>query len=58
MAKRITHRWVTNQSFQWGVIGHNHKNKVYTIKNKATGEERTITRERLLEIVKEQEGKK
>jgi hypothetical protein len=43
-----------SKSFTWDVIDINPKTKEYTLKNKATGKEWVISRERYLEIVKEQ----
>jgi hypothetical protein len=48
----------TNPSFQWDIIDFNAKEKTYILRNKVTGEERTISKERYMELVKEQEGKK
>lgn len=52
------HTEVSNLSFEWEVVDYNHRTHEYTIKNKVTGEERTLTRERYLELLNEQGDKK
>jgi hypothetical protein len=39
-----------NPSFQWDVIDFNAKSKEYTIKNRVTGEKRTLTKKQMLEL--------
>jgi len=41
----------------WDVIEHNHKAQEYTLKNKATGQVRTVAKELFLEIAKEQKSR-
>jgi len=43
-------------SFMWDVIEHDHVKKEYTLKNKATGQIRTVTKELFRELAKEQTG--
>ena len=54
--RRKTHK-ADNPSFQWDILDFNSKTKVYTIKNRLTGEKRTMSKKELLEIMNEQ-GKK
>jgi len=43
-------------SFMWDVIGHDHVKKEYTLKNKATGQVRTVSKELFRELAREQAG--
>jgi hypothetical protein len=54
MPKKVNKRSVTNPSFQWDVMDFNNRTKEYTIKNRVTGEKRTLTKKRMLEILSEQ----
>jgi len=43
--------------FMWDVIEHNHRKKEYTLKNKVTGQIRTVSKELFQELAKQQRGK-
>lgn len=43
-----------NNSFMWDLKNYDMRKKEYTIKNRVTGEVRSITRDRYLELLKEQ----
>ena len=47
-----------SDSFSWDIVNINPKTKERTLKNKATGQEWTISKERYLQLVKEQEANK
>jgi len=47
----------TPPSFLWDVIGHNHRKKEYTLKNKATGQIRTVPKELFQDLSNEQKRK-
>ena len=44
----------TNNSFEYEVIDHDPKEKMYTLKNKVTGQIITMTKKRFLELANEQ----
>jgi len=44
-------------SFMWDVTEYDHRKKEYTLKNKATGQIRTVSKELLRELAKGQRGK-
>jgi hypothetical protein len=51
------HKPIANPSLEWDIIDLNIKAKEYTIKNKVTGEQRTVSamsKERMLEFMAEQ----
>jgi hypothetical protein len=48
---KAKHKQMQNPSFQWDVIDFNNRTKEYTIKNRVTGEKRTITKKQMLEIM-------
>jgi len=52
--RRKTAHKTKNKSFQWDVIDFNSRSKEYTIKNRATGEKRTLTKKQMLELRGEQ----
>ena len=45
---------LSNKSFEHDVVDYDPKEKIYTLKNKVTGQIITMTKERFLELVKEQ----
>lgn len=49
--------YVINPSFMWNIVDFNIVGQEYTIQNKTTGEVRTITKERYIELLKEQGDK-
>jgi len=55
--RRKTHK-TDNPSFQWNITDFNIIGQEYTIKNRVTGETRTISKEKYLELIKEQGDKK
>jgi len=44
-------------SFMWDVTEYDHRKKEYTLKNKATGQVRTVPKELFQELAKGQRGK-
>jgi hypothetical protein len=54
MAKRTDYGVVSNLSFTWEIVDYDFQAKEYTIKNKVTGEERKLPKERLLELLSKQ----
>jgi len=55
--KRKTTHKPDNPSFQWEVLNYDLKTKTYKIKNKATGEMRSLSREDYIYLVNRQGNK-
>jgi len=55
---KARNRQSTNNSFEWSIIDFDFMGHEYTIKNRVTGEVRTIAKELYLELLKEQGDKK
>jgi len=54
MTEKLNHKPVSNLSFQWDIINFDSRNQEYTIRNRVTMEERTMAKDRLLELMEEQ----
>jgi hypothetical protein len=54
MEKSIDKKRKENPSFLWNVVDFSHKKNEYTLKNSVTGEIRTITHQRMQELLEEQ----